>query len=248
MRSRSVRSVFPSLTLLGGVLVSTTLGLVGGALVLAPSNHARSLQVMLFAAAVWVTTSVTALALQWFVGDPLRRIFRVVCRLTEGDFTVRTDVTGAGLMAQIVAALNDLSGVLEARYAATQASERRYRRLYEHSPAGLFRTRPDGRVLDCNMAAVRMLGYDSVVDVKTRNASTYYADARDRDDVLKRLAHEPVISNLRLKFRGKDGREFPVLLTVIRSDEGGEVSLEGQFVDASGIERHATLPVELQPT
>ena len=37
--------------------------------------------------------------------------------------------------------------------------ESEYRRLFERSPAGVFRWRPDGTILDCNPAFARMLGF-----------------------------------------------------------------------------------------
>lgn len=49
----------------------------------------------------------------------------------------------------------------QTRLETARAAERRYRLLFENNPAGMFRTRPDGRVIDCNPAAVAILGYAS---------------------------------------------------------------------------------------
>jgi PAS domain-containing protein len=65
--------------------------------------------------------------------------------------------------------LDALGGQLQSRSAALQSAERRrHRLLYEHSPAAMFRTRLDGRVVDCNPAAARMLGYESMSAAKAR--------------------------------------------------------------------------------
>jgi PAS domain-containing protein len=85
---------------------------------------------------------------------------RVVYELTEGDFGSRIGRDQAGPLAGLMRSLDDLSGVFQRWSAAARASERRYRLLYEHSPAALFRTRLDGRMLECNQAAVTALGYD----------------------------------------------------------------------------------------
>jgi PAS domain S-box-containing protein len=219
--------------LLIGLSVALQLLLVVATLaVVAPLDSPR-LRLTLCVIAAIVTTLVVALGVHWLVGMPLRRILHMIYRLTDGDFSARMEPRGIGLTASVMQALDDLAGRLEARYEAARASERRYRLLYENSPTGLFRTRPDGRVVECNMAAVRMLGYDSILDVKTRNARTFYADPLERARILERLAHEGVITNHLLDLRRKDGRVIPVLLTVLRTGEAEETYLEGQFIDAS---------------
>jgi len=232
-RPRLVPTWFLPLRLLIAMLVSLTLLLVGAVLWLAPVGHPRSLQIAQFVAAAWLSVTVTALAVHRFVVEPLRVALHVILRVTEGDFTVRAQVEGRGLVTQVLWALDDMVGILEARWATAQASERRYRSLFEHSPASLFRTRRDGRVLECNPAAVRMLGYDSILDLKTRNVRTHYRDPREWDRVVERLAQETAIRNLRVRLHRKDGNEIPVLLTMARAQEAGEICFDGQLLDAS---------------
>ena len=55
------------------------------------------------------------------------------------------------------------------------------------------------------------------------------AHARGR----RRIAREGVVRNLPLRFRRKNGQEIAVLLTLVRSREGGETYLEGILADAS---------------
>ncbi len=52
---------------------------------------------------------------------------------------------------------------------ALRASERRYRLLFEKNLAGILRSTLDGRVLECNEAFARMLGYDSSSELATLN-------------------------------------------------------------------------------
>jgi PAS domain-containing protein len=44
---------------------------------------------------------------------------------------------------------------------ALRTSEQRYRRLFEQSLLGVYRSTVDGRLLDCNDAFVRIYGYNS---------------------------------------------------------------------------------------
>ena len=133
--------------------------------------------------------------------------------------------------------LDELGGRLQSRSAALQTAERRYRLLYEHGPAALFRTRLDGRVIDCNPAAARLLGYESVGDAKAQSAATFYVDPGDRAVVIERLRRHGVLANLPVTFRRRDGRRIPVLLTLMQTQEGGETYLDSVAVEISD-DRH----------
>jgi PAS domain S-box-containing protein len=185
------------------------------------------------ATAVAVTTLGIALLLERSLRLRLQAIRGALHGLRDGNFGCRLDATGRDEVSATMPAVDDLAGSFQTRLEVARTAERRYRLLFENNPAGMFRTRPDGRVVDCNPAAVAILGYASALDAKTRHASSFYADARDRDIVLERLAREDALVNVRIRFRRKDGREIPVLLNIIRTSDLGETYLEGQFLDLS---------------
>lgn len=65
---------------------------------------------------------------------------------------------------------------------ALRESEERYRSLFDGVPIGLYRTTPDGRLLDANAALVQVLGYpgrDALMEVNVRDL---YLDPADRHD------------------------------------------------------------------
>lgn len=136
----------------------------------------------------------------WLVVDativwPLRAILRAIYRLTEGDFSARSGAGGPTELDAVMRALDDLAGRLDAVLTRARAAERRYRRLFENNPAGMFRTRArDGRVFECNLAAVRMLGYASVLEAQTHRAETFYANPLDRTILLDHLRTHDVIT------------------------------------------------------
>ncbi len=55
---------------------------------------------------------------------------------------------------------------------ALRASEEKYRHLFEQAPIGIYRTTPDGRILDANPALVEMLGFESLAQLTERNLQT----------------------------------------------------------------------------
>lgn len=185
------------------------------------------------ATAAAIITLGIALLLERSLRVRLQAIRGALHGLRDGNFSCRLDAGGRDEVSATMRAVDDLAGSFQARLEAARAAERRYRLLFENSPAGMFRTRLDGRVVDCNPAAVAILGYASALDAKTRHASTFYADPSDREIVLDRLGREDTLANVRVRFRRKDGRDIPVLLNVIRTTDLGETYLEGQFLDLS---------------
>jgi len=66
-------------------------------------------------------------------------------------------------------------------------SEKRYQDLLEHLPAGVYRTTPDGMIIEANQALADMLGYERHEDLKDINVKDLYVRERDRVDHLKML-------------------------------------------------------------
>jgi diguanylate cyclase (GGDEF)-like protein/PAS domain S-box-containing protein len=65
---------------------------------------------------------------------------------------------------------------------ALRDSEERYRSLFDGVPIGLYRTTPEGRMLDANAALVQILGYPSRESLMEANVRDLYLDPADRHD------------------------------------------------------------------
>ena len=64
---------------------------------------------------------------------------------------------------------------------ALQASDLRYRSLFENAAEGIFHSTPEGRFLEVNPALVQMLGYNSVDEVLALHLpEDLYVDPTDR--------------------------------------------------------------------
>jgi PAS domain S-box-containing protein len=80
----------------------------------------------------------------------------------------------------LLAAVSSLSAVQRRRRRlarALRASEARYRRLFEDAPIGLYRTAPDGQLLDVNQALVRILRFPSREALLAMNVAAVDVDA-----------------------------------------------------------------------
>jgi PAS domain S-box-containing protein len=117
-------------------------------------------------------------------------------------------------------------------FAERKASEERYRLLFEQNVAGVFRTTPDGRILDCNQSLVASLGYDSRDDLLARDTWDLYWERTDREHFLRALWEKSVLTNVRLRFRRKDGSEMPGLLNASLITHDNEPQILGTLVAA----------------
>ncbi len=113
-----------------------------------------------------------------------------------------------------------------------QASEQRYRMLFERNVAGVFRTTLDGRFLDCNDALAAYLGYASREELLSRQSWDLYHQRTDREQLLARLERDRALTNLRLHLKKKDGSSVTgvVNATIIPAEEG-ESQILGTMVE-----------------
>jgi len=121
---------------------------------------------------------------------------------------------------------------------ALAESERLYRLLYERNLSGVYRSSPDGRVLECNLAFARILGCESPEEVKALPAEAFYVEPVDRAAFLETIGREGAVTNFRERLRARDGREVTILLNANLIREGeGEAYIEGTLLDITELER-----------
>ncbi len=114
-------------------------------------------------------------------------------------------------------------------------SEERYKLLFEQNVAGVFRTTPDGRILDCNSAFAGCLGYGSREEVLARNTWDLYAERADREAFLDVLERHRALTNHHLRLKRKDGTAFAGIVTVsLIPGEAGAPQLLGTLVAERG--------------
>jgi PAS domain S-box-containing protein len=88
---------------------------------------------------------------------------------------------------------------------ALRESERRYRTLFERVPVGLYRTTPQGTILDANPSLVEMLGYPDRGTLLAVNASQVYLDPQDRELMNDVLEREGVVNDYEIRLKRYDG-------------------------------------------
>jgi PAS domain S-box-containing protein len=110
-------------------------------------------------------------------------------------------------------------------------SERRFRLSFDTNLAGAIVTNPEGRLLEANAAALRLLGLGSVKEFEGRRMASLYARADDRDQLLRRLGDDERIHQVELELKRADGRPLHVLTNMYgRRDPQGALVEIGAFL------------------
>jgi PAS domain S-box-containing protein len=128
-------------------------------------------------------------------------------------------------------ALGEAMEILQARSAALLESEQRYRTMFARNPAGMCLTLADGRIVDCNDAFGRILGFERPAEMREANIGEFYVQPKEREQLLERVRTEGTAVNVELQFRRRDGRLIWVLASVIRGSGSPRSDFEATLID-----------------
>jgi PAS domain S-box-containing protein len=118
---------------------------------------------------------------------------------------------------------------------ARHRSEQETRRFFEANPAGSYVASPDGRLVTCNSAFARMLGYASVEEAMKVDLVSLYPDRASLDVFLGRLKEKGRLEYNEAELRRKDGSVIHAVENAAGTfDERGELAeIQGCLMDAS---------------
>jgi two-component system cell cycle sensor histidine kinase/response regulator CckA len=146
----------------------------------------------------------------------------------------------AGTVIAAVLTLQDI-GPMKKRELALNEAEKLHSIIYQENLAGIIRTTIDGRILDCNGAIVRMLGYQSKRELLAVRVARIYFDSADRDRILRLLSATGRLSEFEVCFRRRDGARCWVLLNARLLDApSGQVGggIVSNVIDITGRKEH----------
>ena len=93
-------------------------------------------------------------------------------------------------------------------------AEEKYRMLFEQMQEGVFVATPEGKLLDCNDAFMRMLGYSNRDELMSLNVDAQlYASAEKRDEFRREVEQHNYVRNFEVTLRRRDNS----LLTAMES-------------------------------
>jgi PAS domain S-box-containing protein len=103
--------------------------------------------------------------------------------------------------------------------------------MFERNPAGMCLTLADGRIVDCNEAFARILGFARPADVLAANVGDLYAQPKERAQLLERVRAEGAAVNVELQLRRRDGRNIRALASVMRGSGPPRADFETTLID-----------------
>jgi two-component system, cell cycle sensor histidine kinase and response regulator CckA len=127
-------------------------------------------------------------------------------------------------------------------------SEARYRSLFDGVPVGLYRTTPDGQVVDANLSLIEMLGYSDRESFIRANADQSYIKPEDRMNWQNLLEQEEILQNFEKQLRRRDGTPIWVEenARVYRNQAGQVLYYEGSLEEITEKKRAAEEMLSLQ--
>ena len=111
-------------------------------------------------------------------------------------------------------------------------SETKFRNIFDHAPVGIYQSTIDGKFLTVNPQLMRMLGYDSVEEMKKLDLSTdVYFDSADRSKAIEEFLAKGATDDVELRWKKRSGSPIWVSLsTHAVRDEVGNIEYFEAFV------------------
>ena len=161
----------------------------------------------------------------------LRRLTSAFRAFSRGETVPELPDFRLAELSGVKGALGEAMALLQTRTAELQESEQRHRTMFERNPAGMCQTVTDGRIVACNEAFARILGFERPADVLAANVGQFYAQPKEREQLLDRVKAEGTAVNVELQFRRRDGRLIWVLANVIRGSGPPRADFETTLID-----------------
>ncbi|MBU1180575.1 MAG: PAS domain S-box protein, partial [Proteobacteria bacterium] len=150
-------------------------------------------------------------------------------RLWEYRNTLRTKGVPEPVVRGMV---RDVTGEILAKR-ALRKSEKRYRLLFERNLAGVYRSTPYGRLIDCNDAFARIFGYDSLEEAKEQPVLNFYDSSQARQNFIAALQAGGTLLDFEHRGRRKDGSLIWLLesASLVPGDDFKPAEIEGTLID-----------------
>jgi PAS domain S-box-containing protein len=169
--------------------------------------------------------SLTMLLLEKSVVSRLSRLSIVVGEIgRSSDLSIRVPEAGKDELSSLGEGINRMLSVLRQSEGALRESEEKLRNTIESSPDAITLIGTDGKVVDCNQAALEIFGYAKKEEMVGEDGFAVIS-SKDRAKVMEGLTALPQkgsIKNIGVRMVAKDGREFvaEVSASLVRDASG----------------------------
>lgn len=152
-------------------------------------------------------------------------------RLGATDYLVKRE----GYLMQLPHALENVFHLVQLKRErdALHRSESHYRQFFENDLTADFVADPDGNLLDCNPAYVRLFGFESREQALAADTSAFLPDPTTRATWLPKLVAGEKVEYQEVELRRVDGSPIFVIMNIIAitNDAGQTIELDGYMFD-----------------
>jgi len=148
----------------------------------------------------------------------------------RAEVDVSVDRDPEGELRSYIIQIHDVTARHEAEQ-ALRMNEERYRSLFERSPVALYRTKPDGEIVDVNAALLDLMGYRSKEDLLSQEAERMYVDPAERASMRDQLLDDGEMRGRESQVVRADGTVIWVRDTARVYATDDEVIFEGSLVE-----------------
>ncbi|MBC7128428.1 MAG: MEKHLA domain-containing protein [Thermoplasmatales archaeon] len=116
----------------------------------------------------------------------------------------------------------------------TRRAEEKYKRLFERTKDAILASTVEGKFIDANEAALKLLGYESKEELsKIDIAKDFYYNPGEREKIMEEVAKKGYIKDYEVEIKRKDGKKLIVLETSheVRDEKGKLIGYEGIIRD-----------------
>jgi len=160
--------------------------------------------------------------------SPMLAAAKTLATLTDADHPpTPLPITRQDEIGELIGGFNHLLATLGKREQALQASQEKFRDLYDSAPTGYNEYDAEGRITNVNQTTLDMLGYSPQEMIGQFVWHFNVEEDLARQQILEKLAGlRPPGHALERNYRRKDGTTFPVLIEDrLQKDEQGRVTI-----------------------
>lgn len=129
------------------------------------------------------------------------------------------------------------TAIIRARLESELRLETKFQRLFERNLAAVYTWRPDGEIIDCNMAFVRLLGFQSRDVLIGRSYWDFQVDPAHLKQLCN-LLQERALSNRDASLRRADGVTVHLLMNITPVNDPEGVSYETTAIDVTQLRQN----------
>jgi diguanylate cyclase (GGDEF)-like protein/PAS domain S-box-containing protein len=182
------------------------------------------------------------LAARFVDGDAMTRLSAALGAAEPGMRTLVLTSSGGGPQSRVAlsfgARRQDGSVIVSLAGAPAQSPAEseggfatRYRQLFDHNLAGIYRADLEGRVFDCNDSFAQMLGYHDRAALLESGDASPYLEPNEREWLFSELEKDRSMARVEVSLRKADGTPVWALQNLAMIDEEGRRFVEGTAFD-----------------